>query len=121
VRSAITPNDGRVADLVRLFDRDDVAIAQTWRAVAEGSERLGLRRPSYGHVRRLVLIERRRRELRRQSAAVLAEAGSKLLAGLVPSVPALADKLDELRLEEELVLQEHKAFAAAAQVRRSSG
>ena len=127
MRSAISPNDGRVADLVRLLDEDGTPFAATWREVAAGSERLGLSRPSYGHVRRLVHIERRRRELRRQAAAALGEAGTKLFAGLVPHVPELADKLDELRLEEELVLQEHKAFAAAersgttAQVRRSSG
>ncbi|HWN21500.1 MAG TPA: hypothetical protein VNP93_05970 [Gaiellaceae bacterium] len=120
MRSAISPNDGRVAYLVRLLDRDGVPVAATWREVAVGSERLGLSRPSYGHVRRLVRIERRRRELRRHAAAVLGEAGATLFAGLVPSVPALADKLDELRLEEELVLQEHKAFGAA-QLRRSSG
>ena len=37
-------------------------MAQTWRDVAGAAERLGMRRPSYQHVRRLVRIERRRRQ-----------------------------------------------------------
>ncbi len=38
-------------------------MAETWRRLAEAGERLGLTRPSYQHVRRLVRIERRRRQV----------------------------------------------------------
>ena len=56
-------------------------MAQTWRAVGAAAERLGLRRPSYQHVRRLVRIERRRRQLEARGRAVLGRAAATLAAG----------------------------------------
>ena len=70
MRFAISPNDPRVAVLVAALDREDVSAAETWREVASAAERLGMRRPSYQHVRRLVRIERRRRELERAGREV---------------------------------------------------
>jgi hypothetical protein len=35
MRFAVPP-DPRLADLVRLFDRDEVSMAQTWRLVGDG-------------------------------------------------------------------------------------
>ena len=70
-------------------------------------------RPSYQHVRRIVRVERRRQELRREARKVLAGAVSTSAAGLVPSVVLVLERLRELQLAEELVLQEHKAFVAA--------
>ena len=118
MRSAISPNDPRVAVLVSALHLDDVPVAQTWREVGSASERLGMRRPSYQHVRRLVRVERRRRELERQGRAVLGKAASTLAAGRVPSAVFVLERLRELELGKELVLQEHKAFSRSAAVGR---
>lgn len=101
------PHDRRFADLVRLFDRDEVPIAQTWRAVGEGAERLGLRRPGYGLVRQLVRIERHRRRIRAATVAALKDAAHGFAAGRVP-IEKLIDDLERIALEEELVFDAHK-------------
>lgn len=85
-------------------------MGETCRQVGAAAERLGLTRPSYQHVRRLVRIERRRRELEAAGRAVLGRAASTLAAGRVPSAVSVVQQLRELQLAEELVLQEHKAF-----------
>ena len=110
MRFALSPNDPRIAVLVVELDRDEVSMAQTWRDVAGAAERLGMRRPSYQHVRRLVRIERRRRQLEARGRAVLGRAATTLAAGRVPSAVLVIERLRELRGAEELVLQEHKAF-----------
>jgi len=110
VRFALSPNDPRIAVLVVELDREDVPMAQTWRLVAGAAERLGMRRPSYQHVRRLVRIERRRRQLEARGQAVLGQAATTLAAGRVPSAVLVLERLRELEGAAELVLQEHKAF-----------
>ena len=85
-------------------------MAETWRRVATAGERLGLSRPSYQHVRRLVRVERRRRALRADSREVLTGVLTSFAAGRVPSAVWTLQRLRELELAEELVLQEHKAF-----------
>ena len=106
MRFAVPP-DPRLRDLVRLLDRDGVPIAQTWRAVGEGAERLALRRPGYGLVRQLVRIERRRREVRAATLAALEEAASGFAAGRVPIVK-LIDDLERIGWERGLVFNDHK-------------
>jgi hypothetical protein len=118
VRFAISPNDARVAVLVGALDREDARYAETWRCVGEAAERLGLRRPSYQHVRRLALIERRRQAVRRGARGVLADAFAASAAGRVPSAVWTLERLIELQGEEELVLQEHKAFSRRSRRRR---
>lgn len=110
MRCAISPNDPRIAVLVVELDREDAPMAQTWRDVAGAAERLGMRRPSYQHVRRLVRIERRRRQLEARGRAVLGRAATTLAAGRVPSAVLVLEQLRDLRGAERLVLQEHKAF-----------
>jgi hypothetical protein len=110
MRFALSPNDPRIAVLVVELDQHDVPMAQTWRAVASAAERLGLRRPSYQHVRRLVRIERRRRQLEARGRAVLGRAATTLAAGRVPSAVLILEQLRDLRGAEDIVLQEHKAF-----------
>ena len=110
MRCAISPNDPRVAVLVVELDRDEVPIAQTWRVVGRAAEQLGIKRPSYQHVRRLVRIERRRRQLEARGREVLGRAATTLAAGRVPSAVLVLERLRELERAEELVLQEHKAF-----------
>jgi hypothetical protein len=116
MRFAIAPNHRRIADLVRALDADESTFAETWRRVGEAAERLGERRPSYGHVRRLAHVERTRRALRAQAAALLIGAGSTFAAGRVPPMASIVVRLRELREAEELVLQEHKAFFGSGDV-----
>ena len=84
------------------LDRDDQPVAATWRLVSEAAAKLGLPRPSYPHVRRLVLAERRRRQLRRELHDVLKEAASTIAAGRVPGFDYTAGRL----------LDAHAALAA---------
>jgi hypothetical protein len=110
VRSSLSPNDPRIAVLVVELDDEAVPMAETWRRVARAAEQLGLWRPSYGHIRRLVRIERRRRQLEAAGRAVLGRAAATLAAGRVPSAVLVLERLRELRGAERLVSQEHKAF-----------
>ncbi len=112
MRFAISANDPRLVQLVAHFDRDDQSAAETWRQVSVAVERVGLRRPSYQHVRRLVRVERRLQELRAQQRDVWKDAATRNAAGLVPSVVWTLNRVRELQLAEELVVQEHKAGAA---------
>ena len=110
MRFALSPNDPRIAVLVAELDCADAPMAQTWREVGAAAERLGMRRPSYQHVRRLVRIERRRRQLEARGRVVLGRAAATLAAGRVPSAVLVLERLREIKRAEELVLQEHKAF-----------
>jgi hypothetical protein len=127
VRCAISPNDPRVAVLVAALDVDDAPVAETWRQVAAAAERVGMRRPSYQHVRRLTRIERRRRELERQGREVWGKVATTMAAGSVPSAQLVFEAVRGTTLAQELVLQEHKAFSPDAAVpatepgRRSRG
>jgi hypothetical protein len=108
MRSAISANDPRISALVAALDEDGMPAAETCRRVGAAAEEIGLIRPSYQHVRRVVQVERRRRELRAEARKVLTGAVSTSAAGLAPSV--VLERLRELQVAEELVLQKHKAF-----------
>jgi hypothetical protein len=112
VRFAISPNDLRLVQLVAHFDRPDHSAAETWRQVSLAAERVGLNRPSYQHIRRLVRIERRLQELRAQRREVWSDAAARNAAGLVPSVAWTLSRVRELQRAEELVVQEHKPLEA---------
>lgn len=114
MRFSISPNDPRLRALVAALDEQGAPAAETCRRVGAAARELGLIQPSYGHVRRIVRIERRRQELRRETRIVLAGAASTSAAGLVPSVVLVLERLRELQLAEELVLQEHKLYAQRA-------
>ena len=114
MRSAISPNDPRLAALVVALDQEDLPAAETCRRVGAAAEEIGLIRPSYQHVRRIVRVERRRGELRAEARKVLSGAVATSAAGLVPSVVLVLERLRELQLAEELVLQEHKALSRGA-------
>ena len=107
MRFAVVANDPRLVDLVRLLDRDEVPVAQTWRAVGEGAERLGLWRPGYGLLRKLVRLERRRRQLRAATLEALKSAASGLAAGRAP-LRTLIDDLERIGWRRGLVFNEHK-------------
>jgi hypothetical protein len=114
VRFAVAPNDPRLAVSVGALDREEVPAAETWRRVCSAAERLGLPSPSYQHVRRLVRVERRRQQVRREARGVLSGVVSSATAGRVPSAIFVLERLRELERREELVLQEHKAFRRRA-------
>jgi hypothetical protein len=114
VRFALSPNDPRIAVLVGALDREGAPAAQTWREVGAAAERLGLARPSYAHVRRLVRVERLRRAVREDYRDELRQVFSANAAGRVPSAVLTLERLRELKRKEELVLQQHKAFGRRA-------
>ena len=107
MRFAVPGNDPRLADLVRLLDHDNVPIAETWRAVGAGANRLGLMRPGYGLVRQLVRLERFRRLVRAETIAALKKAASGIAAGRVPVRPLLAD-LERIDWRRGVVFDAHK-------------
>lgn len=76
----------RLRELVAALDEDDVPAAVTWRLVSETTATMGLPRPSYPHVRRLVVAERRRRRARKELRDVLKEAASTIAAGRTPGL-----------------------------------
>jgi hypothetical protein len=76
--------------LILGLDDETQPIAETCRRVGVAAERLGIERPSYPHVRRIVLVERRRR---RETGVSAGEALSRLLSEVVP-MPAGLGELD---------------------------
>ena len=56
--------DDRILMLVASLDDRLVPIAETCRRVGEAAERLDLPRPSYVHLRRVILAQRARRDAR---------------------------------------------------------
>lgn len=59
--------DDRVVATIRRADVERMSIADVWRQAGETAERLGLCRPGYHSVLRLVLAERKRRAERRDA------------------------------------------------------
>ena len=74
----------RLRELVAALDEDG-PLAETWRLVGQTAANLGLPRPSYPHVRRLAIDERRRRRARRELRDVVREAASTIATGRAPS------------------------------------
>jgi hypothetical protein len=95
--------DPRVLAAVRRLDDEGVPIAETCRRVGEVAAALGLPRPSYVHLRRVVKADR---ELRRARREIAGELVSDLGAGLAPR---LARAIEQAR----------EAEARAARLRRS--
>ena len=107
----------RLRDLVAAFDEDDVPTAQTWRLVSETAANVGLPRPSYPHVRRLVIAERRRRRARTELRDVLKEAASAIAAGRAPGYDYTVGRLLEAHTAlaaEEACVSETQGFSSAS-------
>jgi hypothetical protein len=106
----------RLRELVAALDEDDTPVAATWRLVSETAANLELPRPSYPHVRRLVLDERRRRRARAQIRDVVKEAASSITAGRVPgfdyTLGRLLDAQAALAAEEDCVSETQGAFGS---------
>ena len=88
-------------------------MAVTWRLVGETAAKVGLPRPSYPHVRRLVAAERRRRAARREFRDVLREAAVTVAAGGTPSFDYTLGRLLDAQIalaDEEACVSETQAF-----------
>jgi hypothetical protein len=100
-------NRPRLRELVAAFEEDNVPAAEIWRLVSETAANVGLPRPSYPHVRRLVIAERRRRRARKELRDVLKEAASTIAGGRAPgfdyTVARLLDAQAALAAEDDCV------------------
>jgi hypothetical protein len=107
----------RLRELVAALDEDDAPMATTWRMVGETAAKVGLPRPSYPHIRRLVQAERRRRAAHRELRDVLREAASTAASGRVPSfdytLGRLLDAQAALADEEACVSETQGAIAGS--------
>jgi hypothetical protein len=101
----------RLRELIAALDEDDAPIAGTWRLVSETAANLGLPRPSYPHIRRLVLDERRRRRARAEIRDIIKEAASTVAAGRVPGFDYTLGRL----LDAQAALAEEEACVSETQ------
>ena len=106
----------RLRELVAALDEDDTPVAATWRLVSETAANLGLPRPSYPHIRRLVRDERRRRRARAEIRDVVKEAATSIAAGRVPgfdyTLGRLLDAQAALAAEEDCVSETQGALGS---------
>ena len=77
------PVDRRFVLALRLLDVFDVSYAEAWRLLRPVAARLGIPRPSYHSVRRILLAERARKRRRKDELDRLM---SDLLTGRAPFV-----------------------------------
>ena len=68
---------------MRALDDGGTSIAEIWRQVGAAAEQLGLTRPSYVHVRRLVVAERERREVIREQREAMREIAADVAIDLI--------------------------------------
>jgi hypothetical protein len=91
--------DVRILDAGRALDDRAEPIAETCRRVATVAERLGLTRPSYVHLRRIVLAERERedaaRRRREELRAIAADVYWDLHRGYRVDAYEVADRVRE--------------------------
>lgn len=84
--------DPRIDVLLRKLDDRDEPIAETCRRIGAGAARLGLFRPSYPHLRRLILAERERQDAIRE---VVDDVLERAILGLRIDPYELADRVRE--------------------------
>ena len=93
--------DPRIRDALRELDDRREPIAETCRRAAAVAEQLGLPRPSYVHMRRLVhahrLEEDERRERRAAVRRILVDAGVDVVAGRFENAYDVADRVADAR------------------------
>ncbi|HWH05799.1 MAG TPA: hypothetical protein VNT23_05115 [Gaiellaceae bacterium] len=108
MRFAVSPADPRFHALVVALDQEGTPMAETWRAVGNAAEELGLLRPGYHMVRVLVrsvrAVRGARAQLRRAALGVLASFPSPYVVHLRRAL----DELHEAYERERLVLEQHK-------------
>ncbi len=93
--------DDRIHQAIRALDDPGRPIAETSRRVGEAAWRLGLPRPSYVHLRRLVLDERERvvTERMRHDAmrALVEDVATRAILGRFVNAYEVADRAAEIR------------------------
>jgi len=86
--------DPRLVRAIRRLDDESLPIAEVWRRVGTYAERLGVPRPSYAHVRRIVVSERERAAAMREIRDAVA---ARLAAGRVPDPVAVLSRIGEVQ------------------------
>ena len=81
----------KLLELIVALDDDTQPIAETCRRAGDAAERLGLSRPSYVHVRRIVVAERAARRRRKKLREPLVDAAVITFAGGSPNVGRILD------------------------------
>jgi hypothetical protein len=106
----------RLRELVAALDENGAPAAATWRLVGETAAKVGLPRPSYPHVRRLVAAERRRRAAHQELREAIREAAATIAAGRTPgydyTLGRLLDAQAELTDEEDCVSETQGSFGS---------
>lgn len=104
--------DPLIVELVRSLDDRTEPIAETVRRVGEGAALLGLFKPSYSHLRRIVHRERNRadaaRARREAVREVVLDVAARLAAGRFVDPAAVAEDIMSIRARERLVALSHK-------------
>jgi hypothetical protein len=84
--------DRRILDLMRALDDRNESMAEICRRVGQGAEQLGLTRPSYVHLRRIIKAERARQDALREIANDVAR---DLMRGFLVDAYEVADRVRE--------------------------
>ena len=108
MRFSVGRDDPRIHALVVGFHRDGTPAAQTWRAVGEAAEELGIPRPSYHLIRELVRTEELRRRARTLARRAALDVALSLGSSRVVDLPIALDALELARAKERLVSDRHK-------------
>ena len=100
--------DARLFRALRELDDPSQPMAETCRRVGDEAERLGLKRPSYVHTRRILKRQREsgdaRRRHREAVRLIALDVADDLLRGRPPNTYEIAERLVEARAR--LALQE---------------
>ena len=91
--------DPRILAAVRKLDDGRQPMAEICRRVGEVSQGLGLTRPSYVHLRRIITAERERR---RTLEVVNQELAEQVLGGRAPRIAAALERAREANARAEL-------------------
>lgn len=81
----------KLLELIAALDDDAQPIAETCRRAGNVAEELGLSRPSYVHVRRIVVAERAAKRRRRALREPLVDVAVATFAGGSPDIRRLLD------------------------------
>ena len=90
--------DAKIAALLRKLDDRDEPIAEICRRVGSGAAQLGLFKPSYSHLRRLILVEREYQDAIRE---VVDDVLESALVGLRLHPYELAGRVQDARRARE--------------------
>jgi hypothetical protein len=81
----------KLLELIAALDDSAQPIAETWRRAGKAAEELGLSRPSYVHVRRIVVAERAAKRRRKTLREPLVDVAVTTFAGGSPDIRRLLD------------------------------